>query len=189
MLFRSVTTGATYDPMIDVPTLTSATVANYPVLSPLNYRTYSGSSIPTLSNGNLNVTQSSTTASCIGTATMGVLSGKWYWEATFVSGNGANNSFLGVVNGQLVNTHPNDLGYSSNEYAYKSGNGYKSNNNTSAAYGSSYTSGDVIGFALDLDSGTLTFYKNNVSQGVAYSSLPLGDYYFPAFDKIGRAHV
>ena len=29
----------------------------------------------------------------------------------------------------------------------------------------SYTTGDIIGVALDLDAGTLTFYKNNVSQG------------------------
>ena len=33
---------------------------------------------------------------------------------------------------------------------------------------------DFIGFALDLDAGTMTFYKNNVSQGTAYSSLPAG---------------
>jgi hypothetical protein len=30
---------------------------------------------------------------------------------------------------------------------------------------------DVIGIALDLDAGTLVFYKNGVSQGTAYSSL------------------
>lgn len=177
----SVTSGVTYDAMIDSPTL-SAAASNYPILSPLNYRTYSGSATPTLSAGSLDVTQASTTASCIGTATMGVSSGKWYWEATFISGNGSNNSFLGVVNGQLQNTTPNDLGYYSNEYAYKSGNGYKYTNNTQTAYGATFTSGDVIGFALDLSAGTLTFYKNNVSQGVAFSSLPTGDYYFPAFD-------
>jgi len=179
----SVTAGVTYDAMIDVPTNTSATVANYCVLSPLNYRTYTGSVVPTISNANLTVTQASTVASCIGTATMGVTaSGKYYWEATFVSGSGSNNSFLGVVAGQLQNTSAADLGYYSNEYAYMSGNGNKYTNNTSAAYGSSYTSGDVIGFALDLDAGTLTFYKNNTSQGVAFSSLSASETYFPAFD-------
>jgi hypothetical protein len=30
-----------------------------------------------------------------------------------------------------------------------------------------YTDNDVIGVALDLDAGTLTFYKNGVSQGTA----------------------
>ena len=179
----SVTAGVTYDAMTDSPTLTSATVANFPVLSPLNYRTYTGSVTPTLSNANLTVTQSSTVASCIGTATMGATaSGKYYWEATFVSGSGSHNSFLGVVAGQLQNTTAADLGYYSNEYAYQSGNGNKVSNNTGAAYGSSYTSGDVIGIALDLDAGTLTFYKNNTSQGVAYSGLSASETYFPAFD-------
>jgi hypothetical protein len=179
----SVTAGSTYDAMIDSPTLTSATVANFPVLSPLNYRTFSGSVVPTISNANLTVTQASTVASCIGTATMGATaSGKYYWEATFVSGSGANNSFLGVVAGQLQNTTANDLGFYSTEYSYKSGNGNKYSNNTQTAYGSSYTSGDVIGFALDLDAGTLTFYKNNTSQGVAFSGLSASETYFPAFD-------
>jgi hypothetical protein len=29
----------------------------------------------------------------------------------------------------------------------------------------------VIGTALDLDTGTITFYKNGVSQGVAYTGI------------------
>jgi hypothetical protein len=47
----SVTAGTTYDAMIDSPTLTSATVANYCVLNP--FLKYSGSSAPT--NGNLTI--------------------------------------------------------------------------------------------------------------------------------------
>ena len=34
-----------------------------------------------------------------------------------------------------------------------------------AAYGASYTAGDIIGCAVDIDSDTITFYKNGVSQG------------------------
>jgi hypothetical protein len=40
-----------------------------------------------------------------------------------------------------------------------------------SAYGAAYGNGDVIGVALDMDAGTLVFYKNGVSQGTAYSSL------------------
>ena len=47
----SVTAGATYDSMTDVPTLTSATAANYPVMNPLN--TYSSI---TVGNANLQLT-------------------------------------------------------------------------------------------------------------------------------------
>jgi hypothetical protein len=39
------------------------------------------------------------------------------------------------------------------------------------SYVASYTTGDVIGVALDLDAGTLIFYKNNVSQGTAFTGL------------------
>ena len=39
------------------------------------------------------------------------------------------------------------------------------------SYGASWTTNDVIGVALDLDIGTITFYKNNVSQGVAFTDM------------------
>ena len=179
----SITAGATYDSMIDVPTLTSATAANYCVGSPLNYRTTTPT--PTITDGNLKWIGPSASLSSIGCATFGVASGKFYWEATRV---GTNTGFIGVVNGQFNATTSSafDLGYNSNEYAYIS-SGNKVNNNSSVAYGASYTSGDVIGFALDLDAGTLTFYKNNTSQGVAYSGLSLGNYWLPAFDSFNSA--
>ena len=107
-------------------------------------------------------------------------SGKWYWEATYnVVGGGG--SFIGWVRDQISNQTPNDLGYVSNEYAYVSTSGNKYNAASFGAYGASYANGDVIGLALDMDAGTMTFYKNNVSQGTAYSSLPSGNYK-PAFD-------
>ena len=52
--------------------------------------------------------------------------------------------------------------------------------NVALAYGASFTTGDIIGVALNADSGQLTFYKNGASQGVAYSGLTSGPY-FPAF--------
>ena len=67
------------------------------------------------------------------------------------------------------NPNGNYLGVDSDHgYGYY-GSGNKFNGRTS--YGDSYTTGDTIGIALDLDARTLTFYKNGVSQGVAYSSL------------------
>jgi len=38
-------------------------------------------------------------------------------------------------------------------------------------YGATYTAGDIIGIALDMDGGTVTFYKNNTSQGQAFSGI------------------
>jgi hypothetical protein len=156
---------------------------NYCVASPVNYRTTTPT--PTITDGNLKWIGASASISSIGCASMGVSTGKWYWEVTRV---GTNTGFLGVVNGQFNATTSSafDLGYNSNEYAYIS-SGNKVNNNSSTAYGASYTSGDVIGVALDLNAGTLTFYKNNTSQGTAYSGLSLGDYWTPAFDSFNGA--
>ena len=47
----------------------------------------------------------------------------------------------------------------------------KSNAGTNTSYGASFTTGDVIGVAFDAGAGTLTFYKNNTSQGTAFSSI------------------
>jgi hypothetical protein len=54
---------------------------------------------------------------------------------------------------------------------YYGNTGTKYVNANAAAYGATYTSGHVIGVALDMDAGTVTFYKNNVSQGVAFTGL------------------
>ena len=67
----SVTAGTTYDAMLDVPTNTSATVANYAVMSPINI------SGMTLSEANLKVSQTATAQGC--RSTIAMTSGKWYW--------------------------------------------------------------------------------------------------------------
>jgi hypothetical protein len=153
----SLTAGTTYDSMTDVPTLTSATAANYCVLNPLD----TGMSI---SGGNLNSSSSSTNT--INRSTIGVSSGKWYWEVTQLS---ANEILVGIANASASLTAY--LGSNANGWSYNSANGSKYNNGSGVAYGATYTTNDVIGVALDMDAGTLTFYKNNTTQGQAYSGL------------------
>lgn len=41
-------------------------------------------------------------------------------------------------------------------------------NSTGPKYGTSLNTGDLIGVGLDMIEGTLTFYKNNASWGVAF---------------------
>ena len=41
-------------------------------------------------------------------------------------------------------------------------------NSSGSKYGGTFTNGDTIGVAIDMIDGTLTFYKNNVSWGIAY---------------------
>jgi len=143
----SVTAGVTYDSMTDVPTLTSATAANYCVGNPLYV---DGSVSVTWTNGNLTWSCPNTGS---GKSTLAVSTGKWYWELVY-----ATNAYLtGVSDSASVGRYTNGVMYESN--------GTKWINGTNTSYGATYTTGDVIGVALDMDGGTVTFYKNNTSQG------------------------
>ena len=157
----SLTSGSTYDSMTDVPTLTSTTAANTCTLNSV-----SPLASGTISNANLTFTSGAADAICVGT--FGVSSGKWYWEITATNVN-ASLSYIGII-GQPPASLTVDLSTPSNGYCYLS-NGNKGNNNSRVAYGATFTSGDVIGVALNMDAGTLVFYKNNATQGTAYSSL------------------
>jgi hypothetical protein len=176
----SVTAGVTYDSMLDVPTNTGSTNANFAVMNPL-IASINGS---TLSEANLKFTSPlAATGGCLGT--IGVSSGKWYWEVThggIVSG--SNDLYIGIDS----NSSPTAWGNTSaTMYSYWSSNGNKVNNASLTAYGASYTTNDVIGVALDMDVGTLTFYKNNTSQGTAFSSL--SGTYFPAVSDGGGSQL
>lgn len=75
-----LTAGATYDSFTDVPTLTSATAANFAVLNPLDKVLDTGA-VPALQNANLTV-YSDATISNFRTwyATINLPSGYWYFE-------------------------------------------------------------------------------------------------------------
>ena len=157
----SVTSGVTYDSMTDVPTLTSEDAGNFATLNPLDIEAGSN----TFSNGNLSATTGTFTAAL---ASIQISSGKWYWEVT--ANLAAGTPQIGIAKSPIGTISTNSLGQSANAYLYVS-NGNKANNNSFTAYGATYTTNDVIGVALDLDAGTLVFYKNGASQGTAFSSL------------------
>jgi hypothetical protein len=175
----SVTAGTTYDAMIDSPTLTSATVANYAVLNPLdNY-------LATISSGNLLVSLGASTAS-IANVNIAMTSGKWYAE--FIpNGSTANNDMIGICDLSAASSSRSFA--TANGWYYYGNNGTKYTNNVGTAYGSSYTNGDVIGIAFDADNGTLAFYKNNVSQGTAFTSLTGKQFAFAYNTGTGAAGV
>ena len=163
----SVTAGATYDSMIDVPTNWADGGngrGNYCVLNPLSTPQF------TVSNANLNwsITSSASNALYL-RSTLAMSSGKWYWEVTPTDVGAGPNLYIGI---QDATYSPNSSTTDNvtSGYAYKF-DGNKVTGATSTAYGSSWTNNDVIGVALDMDGGTITFYKNNTSQGVAFSSL------------------
>jgi hypothetical protein len=161
----TVTNLVATDQMVDTPT------NNWCTLNPLDIE--SGAS---LSEGNLEMTSGvSDNGGCRGTIFAGP-AGKWYWE--FYVENADAGAALGAGGPNLT---IRQAGFQSNSYAYWGTNGYKQNNNSQVSYGDTYTAGDIIGVALDLDAspGTITFYKNNATQGVAYSNLTDGNVYAP----------
>jgi len=150
-----------------VPTVGIGTTTG--LTKPSNYCTLNSVSplaSGTLSNGDLSL--STGFADAIAVGTIAVSSGKWYWEITATNVN-ASKSAIGII-GQPPASLTVDLRTPSNGYCYIS-DATKGNNNATSAYGAAYVSGDVIGVALDLDAGTLVFFKNNSSQGTAFSSL------------------
>ena len=105
-------------------------------------------------------------------ANFGMSSGKWYWEVT----KNGTNMLVGIAKNNA--TLSGYLGSDANGWGYQQ-DGNKYNNGTPTAYGATYANADVIGVAFDADAGTLTFYKNNSSQGTAFTGLTSGPY-FPA---------
>jgi len=156
------------DQVTDTPT------NDYATFNPLH--TSSGD---TLSQGSLRFAN---TGFGVGPTSIFVNSGKWYCEITITAvGTGA---MVGLIssNFNTSNTtsfrYPGDTAAGAVAIGYWHVNGNKYINATATAYGSSYTTNDVIGIAVDADASTLTFYKNNASQGsISYTS---GAYVTPA---------
>jgi hypothetical protein len=171
----SVTAGEGNDSLVDTPTpYGSDTGAGGEVRG--NYCTwnsatpslvYNGS--VTISNGNLATVDGGTTYGVHAVGTFPMSSGKWYWEIEATSMGGS----YGAV-GIVLATGPLGSGHSGFNYwnsAYRRSGTDCFSGNGSTTYGNTWTTNDVIGIALDLDAGTLTFYKNGVSQGTAFTGI------------------
>ena len=161
----SVTAGANNDSLIDSPTNYTASSGNnggnYATLNPL----LSGST-HTLSNGNLDVSMSGSSQHTTA-GTIGVSSGKWYWEMTVNAVSSTYYPGVGIDSNPVGSVQSGD---NATGFIYLK-NGSKFANLNVTNYGATYDVGDVIGVALDMDAGTLTFYKNGSTQGQAFSGI------------------
>ena len=167
----SLTSGATYDLMSDVPTLTDEDTSNFATLNPVdgtNWLTQNGGFY--ISNGGL--TYETTVQGAMNVATIASNSGKFYYETVVTNYNAAGiRATRAIPTGDLT-------------YRYYANNGevryipYNSTSATVLTTVATATSGDVIGVAVDLDSNTISWYKNNSLLYTATSIV--ADTYAPA---------
>ena len=156
--------GTNVDALIDTPT------NNFCVL---NYIDFNGG---TLAEGNLRQNNSGSSNT---TATLGMESGKWYWEIYLHSQNQGGVLGIGVGQSRRGNGLGNMLqhyGYSPNGQYYETSGGSASG----SSYGASLSAGDTVGVKFDADTRTLEFLKNNSSQGTKTVPAPgHGQIYLP----------
>ncbi len=97
---------------------------------------------------------------------LGHSSGHYYFEI-LTTAPVPNNSCIGLgLASAPITDYP---GETADSWSYYFGNGQKITNNVGAAYAVSSTNGDVIG--VEYDSGDITFWKNGVSLGLAFSGI------------------
>jgi hypothetical protein len=94
-------------------------------------------------------------------STIAVAKGKFYAEFKYISGT---NVIIGVEDMKKVNDWKNEyMGYSSNGRGYRK-DGKSINNNLASTFGNSFSTGDIIGVALDMDNKFVYMSKNGVFQ-------------------------
>jgi len=151
------------DQTTDIPT------NNFATANPLHFSV----TIPsdgTLSDGNLTFTSSQgASAYPVFYSTMGVSQGKWYTEFKVTT---ANSAVIGIGSGIPSGGF---FGGGLYDYAYYyNGAFYNSGNNTGSQ--SSYTDGDIISVAMDLDNNKVYVAKNNTWQHSGNPSAGTGGY-------------
>jgi hypothetical protein len=162
----SVTAGSGNDSLVDSPTQYGTDTGaggevrgNYGTLNPLKQ---TGAS---LTNGNLQFTKSGGAGASLFTIhpTFFVSSGKWYFEVTPTAIN-TNGSLVGIVGTDVaLATYTSLASMTGNIWAYRA-DAYKVNNGSSASYGNTWTTNDVVGVAIDMDNGKIWWSKNGTWQ-------------------------
>ncbi|KAH8030034.1 hypothetical protein HPB51_006466 [Rhipicephalus microplus] len=120
------------------------------------------------SQGNFNTIR----ASCC------VFKGKWQYELMLGSKGVMQ---VGWVTNSCKFSREKGVGDTADSYAFD-GNRVRKWNVATYKYGEAWVAGDVIGCCIDLDNGTVNFYRNGRSMGEAFDNVRLGPglAYFPA---------
>jgi len=183
---------AATDVTVDTPT------NNFATINPLaNYFNPA-----TLSEGNTRVDFANDVSTSYVISTIGVASGKWYCEVKGVDI--PSYGEIGIASRPRQDDGNDDkLTTNQYNYGYTANNGnVKSNSTAGSSYGNSYSDGDMIGIAMDLDNNKLYFSKNGTWQNsgdptsgstgtgafsiVASSSTHDGVYYFAGGSNVNN---
>ena len=168
---------------------------NFATINPL-------ASIATLSEGNCKVVTTNGQRMA-GASTIGFENGKWYMEYKVTDINSTNMT-IGIDNENGLSFSDfrdnDDFWNASNTYAYEN-NGNKRTTGVNSSYGNSYTTGDIIGVAVDMDNRKIYFSKNGTYQnsgdpttgstgtGSAFDLTDGLTYFFQAADNSSAAGV
>jgi hypothetical protein len=116
-----------------------------------------------LAGGNLNASANISDSGTVSVrSTVGVSSGKWYWELSF-QGTYGGLALHGVVGGGYnINMYMAEgtLGWAWNGYQWKMCDG----DGGTSYWGNTFGIGDIVGIALNMDSGKIWFAKNGAWQ-------------------------
>tara|TARA_R110000868_G_scaffold38952_9_gene136065 strand:- start:8164 stop:10182 length:2019 start_codon:yes stop_codon:yes gene_type:complete len=182
-------TPAGNDSLVDTPTsygtpdtgVGNEVRGNYTVLNALN----KGSNV-TLANGNLDSSHAGSSVHSRVVGTIGVTSGKWYYEATLTT-LGGQWPAVGVAFASSTDM-ATFVGNESGTVGYYAGGGV--NGGGGGRTYSTYTTNDIVGVAIDLDNSRVTFYKNGanaVTSGTTYESITASAVYVSAVSGYGSS--
>ena len=149
----------------------------------------------TFTNGNTTVA-TATAPYCANTSTLGVNSGKWYFEWKIISMGAAKQHSVGMTGVQTTSASGGQPGGFANSFSYAMNTGNALANGSSTSIGSAANVNDIFGIAVDLDnnkfwvqtssgflnSGDPASGTNGITITSA-SSTPLGNYFVAYGDQ------
>ena len=151
----------TVNNLTSVDQSTDTCTNNFCTWNPLIVRI--GRTQPTFSEGNLKCQHNDTGGPTPSWGTFLLNSGKWYWEVKITS---AGIHYCGVWQPGYNNGDVSDALDGIVIYR-QDGNKQAETAATTTSYGDSFTTGDIIGVAVDVDTGTIWFSKNGTWQNSA----------------------
>ena len=144
-------------------------------------------SVITFSHGNNTITTDSSSTFVTATSTIGMSSGKYYFELKRIAERG----LIGITNVETTKIngtaqyYPGDTD-NTNDYGYYSDDGYVYNGGNPSGTGPTWGNNDIVGCAVDLDNRKIYWHKNgtyinsgNPSAGTGGQTIPSDlTYYF-----------